>query len=408
MGGVIAFVGRNARLDVLGNPGFLRVDGSAQFGGVILVQQVLDRVLHEVRVAEVAVAVDVRVAHGFDLVVQALGRVIAEVGHRVAFEDVHDFADDHPARARWWCGHHVVATVVTLDGRQFAGLVFVQVGLGDDAFARLAGIHNRLGYPAFVKAIGALGGDFPQGFRQVFLHQLLAHQHRLASVQEDAAQVFVFLEFVSSGVQQVDIALLQGKTVFGQLDRRGDDLGALEGAVFAQRQFHARHSAGNADRQVALGAEVRDHVAVLVQVHVGGRGQRGFFAEVEEGLAAVGQLHGHEPTPAEVAGCRVHHGQGVAHRHRRIHGVAAGLEHIHAHMGRQMLGGDHHAIFASHRGLGGRLHAADSQHQRGGNQSSGKRLVFHPCILCLLEELESNTFPIQAPALCRVCDRACR
>ena len=31
--------------------------------------------------------------------------------------------------------------------------------------------------------------------------------------------------------------------------------------------------------------------------------------------------------------------------------IATGLEYIHANMGGQMLGGDHHAIFARHRDL---------------------------------------------------------
>jgi hypothetical protein len=58
-----------------------------------------------------------------------------------------------------------------------------------------------------------------------------------------------------------------------------------------------------------------------------GRGrQRGLLAEVEKGLAAVGQLQGHEAAAAQVAGGRVDD-QRVAHGHRGI-GIAAALEHL--------------------------------------------------------------------------------
>ncbi|KWV87584.1 hypothetical protein PFLmoz3_02867 [Pseudomonas fluorescens] len=253
----------------------------------------------------------------------------------------------------------MVATVVALDGGQFAGFVGVEVGLGDDAFAGLAGIHYRLGDPAFIETVGALGRDFLEGLGQVLLHQLLAYLHRLAVMQEDATHILVFFELTGGGVQQVDIALLQLKAVFRQLDRRGNHLGALEGAVFAQGQLHAGHRARYADRQMAFGAEALDHIAGLVEVHIGRRRQRGFFAEVEEGLAPVRQLHRHETATAQVARRRVHHRQCVTHCHRRIDRVAAGLEHIDPHMGCQVLGRDHHAIFTRNRGLGSCMHPVD-------------------------------------------------
>jgi len=203
-------------------------------------------------------------------------------------------------------------------------------------------------------------------------------------VQEDGAQVLVFFELAGCGVQQVDVALFQGETVFCQLDRRGNHLGALEGAVLAQGQFHARHGPRHADSQVTLGAEAFDDVAVLVQVHIGGSRQRGFFAEVEEGLAPVRQLHGHETAAAQVARRRVHHRQRIAYGHGRIHRVAPGLEHIHAHMSCQMLSRHHHAIFTGHRSLGSSLYTTDRQHQGSGNQGTAEGLVFHPWLLGLL------------------------
>jgi hypothetical protein len=88
---------------------------------------------------------------------------------------------------------------------------------------------------------------------------------------------------------------------------------------------------------VAVGARALDDVAVLVEVHVGRGGQRRLLAEVEEGLAAVGQLHGHEAAAAQVARGGVHHRQRIAHGHGGVDGVAAALEHVDADLAGQVL-----------------------------------------------------------------------
>ncbi len=118
------------------------------------------------------------------------------------------------------------------------------------------------------------------------------------------------------------------KPVFGQFDGRGDHFLARLGAVFAQRQFHARHGARHADRQVATGAQIGHDVAVLVEVHIGGRRQRGFFAEIEEGLAPVRQLNGHETAATEVARRGINHRQRITDGDRRIDGVTAAFQYI--------------------------------------------------------------------------------
>lgn len=103
---------------------------------------------------------------------------------------------------------------------------------------------------------------------------------------------------------------------------------------------------------MAARAEFGDDVAVLVQVHVRRGGQGRFFTEVQESLAAIGHLQGHETATTEVARRRVDHRQGIPHRNRRIHRIATALEHIDANVGRQVLGGHHHAVLRGNRGLG--------------------------------------------------------
>eukprot|EP01137_Pigoraptor_chileana_P008786 Opistho-2@56113 len=341
---------RDAGFQLGGDSGLLRLDRVTQLGRVVLVQQVLDRVLDEIRVAQVAVAVHVGVTHRLDLVVHALGRMEAQILHRVAFENVHDLADHYPARAWRWRRDYVVATVVAFHRGQFTGLVLVEVSLGDDALVGLAGGDDSVGHPAFIEAVGAFFRDGAQGFRQVLLHQFLPDLHRLAVVQEDRAGVaHVLLEHIGGVVQQIDVALLQFETVFSQFDRRSDHVLARLGAVLAQRQLHARHGARHCHGEMATGAQVRDDVAVLVQVHVGGCRQRGFFAEVEKGLAPVRQLNGHEAATAEIARRGINHRQRITHGNRSIHRVAAVFQHIDADMGRQVLGGDHHAVLGGNR-----------------------------------------------------------
>lgn len=106
---------------------------------------------------------------------------------------------------------------------------------------------------------------------------------------------------------------------------------------------------------MTAGAQVGDDVALFVQVHVGGGGQRGFFTEVEERLAPVRQLDGHETTTPQVTRRGIDHRQRVTHRNGGVDRVATVLQHIHAHMAGQVLGGDHHAVFGGDRGHGGRM-----------------------------------------------------
>ncbi|MNO47954.1 hypothetical protein D3C76_382790 [compost metagenome] len=117
---------------------------------------------------------------------------------------------------------------------------------------------------------------------------------------------------VGRGFQQVDIALLEHEAVIGVLDGRGDDIGALHGPVFLQGQLHARHGARHTHRLVTTGAELRDDIAILVQVHVGGGSRWRLFAEIEERLAAIGQLDGHEATATQVTRRQVGHRQRIA------------------------------------------------------------------------------------------------
>jgi len=119
---------------------------------------------------------------------------------------------------------------------------------------------------------------------------------------------------------------------------------------------------------VAAGRRLADHVARGVEVHARRGSERRLLAEIEEGLAAVGELQGHEAAAAEVAGRGIDDCERVADRDRGIDGVAAPSQHLDAGLGRQVLRAHHHAVLRRHRRRRrrGRLarRAGDEEQQR--------------------------------------------
>ena len=142
---------------------------------------------------------------------------------------------DHAARARRRRRDDVVAAVVAFDRRQLARRVLVQVGLRDDALARLAARDDRAGHRPLVETGSTVFADQLQRLREVLLHQLLAGLEWLAVVQKDRRRGRVLFEIFSRGHQHIDVALLEHEAVLRVLDRRGDQRGALHRAVLRAR-----------------------------------------------------------------------------------------------------------------------------------------------------------------------------
>lgn len=87
MSRVVAFVRRYAGTEFGRVTCLVGVNRCTNLGGVVFVEQAIDWVFHEIRITQVAVPVDVGMAHRFDLLVHALGRVVAQLAHGVAFQD---------------------------------------------------------------------------------------------------------------------------------------------------------------------------------------------------------------------------------------------------------------------------------------------------------------------------------
>ena len=104
--------------------------------------------------------------------------------------------------------------------------------------------------------------------------------------------------------------------------------------------------AGHADREAAVARLLGIGLARLVQEHVAKGVAARLLAIVDrDRLAALGVMDDHEAAAAEVAGARQGHGERERDGRRRVHGVAAVLQHLEADPGRgRLLGRDHAAL----------------------------------------------------------------
>lgn len=96
-------------------------------------------------------------------------------------------------------------------------------------------------------------------------------------------------------------------------------------------------------------AELRVGIALGVEEHGQRRRKRGLFAEIEEEIAAIGEVNCHEAAAAEIAAAGMDHSKGIADGHRRIDGIATLLQDGEADFGGEMLGGDNHRMLGGDR-----------------------------------------------------------
>ena len=112
------------------------------------------------------------------------------------------------------------------------------------------------------------------------------------------------------------------------------------------------YRAGDAGRQVPhhrLGGEV----ALFVEEHVTGGGERRLLAVVEGGRRPVGHSHQHEAATADVARLWIDDREGQRHRDRGIDGVPTGTHDFDADVAGVDVRAHHHAVLCCHgRGIG--------------------------------------------------------
>ncbi len=277
--------------------------------------------------------------------VQIGGAVVPHVAKVEAFEQVERVEHGEALRV----GRalvDVVAPVVDRDRRGLERLHGGQVGFGDDAAVGGHAGHQRLGHRAGVEAGRPLGGDGAQRSGEVGVGHDVAHLQRRAVAEPDLGRRRKLAELLPAAVETASQALGDRISVLGHLDGRGQHLGHRLGAVLLQRQRRAAHRAGHGNREPAVGG----HAAMAGVVVDGGGFGREAGAVDELHLLGLGQVDEGEHVRTQAGHAWLDLALDGPRRHRGIHGVAAGLEHAHAHFGRQRMPRRHHALRAHHRG----------------------------------------------------------
>ena len=180
--------------------------------------------------------------------------------------------------------------------------------------------------------------------------------------QKDFRSSGVPAEPVRSRIENVGVGAAQREAVARQCNRRRDQRGAWQPAVFATGMVEPHHRARHCGSKVAVTAEIVDLVAFRAEVHRGGRRHGGGLAEIDEGLPAVRKVDRHEPAAADVAAARVDDGERIADRNCGIDRVAARLKHADPHFRGQPMRRNHDPVLGLDR-----RRECSSRHRQHGN-----------------------------------------
>ena len=133
--------------------------------------------------------------------------------------------------------------------------------------------------------------------------------------------------------------LFNRKTVFGQLDRRHQTLRQTQTPVLSGQMFHSRRHAGDTGGQRPVHRQARNHIALLIQIHIPMSRKGRFFPTIQHNVfTGSGMMQQPETATADAGAIGLHHGQRCRYRYRRIKGIAAGPENLLPRPGRQRMG----------------------------------------------------------------------
>ena len=216
----------------------------------------------------------------------------------------------------------------------------------DDPVAGATRSHEGRRDASLVEPIGSPFADCTQRVREILLHERLTRTPRSAvSLEKDRRRRAVLAKVFDALAQHVGIALFEDESAFSQRDRGRDQGRTRQRAVLLAHVFKTMHRAGNGDGQMPTDAEICDHIALLIEKHVGLRRERRSFPEVDKCFLPIGELNRHEAAAAEIAGRWIGHRERVTHRNGGVDRGSAALEHVDADLRREMLRGDDHAVF---------------------------------------------------------------
>ena len=238
-----------------------------------------------------------------------------------------------------------------------------QVVEGDQASA-LMQLGHQFGRQFAVVEVARVGCDASQRPSQLRLLENLAGCVIMPIALKDAFRIRKKSQ--RRVVEFVRFVFAEGESILGQLDRRRDHPGQAQFAVFLLRISQAGDGTGRGNGAIAGNARLqvagRQNVTFGVEIHIGRRGQRRFFPEIDEGRLAVMGTQQHKSAAAQITGNGMHHRQRKPCRHGSIDGVPARLENLHSGIGGQVMHAYHHAMLCADRrlaaivnGLGGCL-----------------------------------------------------
>ncbi len=143
-----------------------------------------------------------------------------------------------------------------------------------------------------------------------------------------------------------------------------------------------------------------------VLVHGFGGLERGLLAEVDEGGFSVVGAQQQKAAAAQVAGRRMHYGQGKAGGHGGVHGVAARAQRFQSGIGGQVVDADHHAVPRAHRLFIAIIHCALlGEGKRGNEERDAKKLpkreetAVESCSDRIARRIDRDTTGFSRPAM---------
>src|SRR5208283_517330 len=195
--------------------GAAKVDGVAPGAAVSFVDQLRNRNLREIRIAEELCAIEKRALVSFCRQMNALGRAVSRFGQVVTFQDVEDLDQGDATRRRRWSADDFVSAVGATNGLALLHLIMRKVLGRNQASTLLNGGCQFMCYRAVVEIVGVFG-DAPQGLRQLELLENLTGLVIVAIALENAVRLGKLLQIRI--LKRFGLVVLENEAIASQPD----------------------------------------------------------------------------------------------------------------------------------------------------------------------------------------------
>ena len=246
MGGVISLIGRRLKLQIGRGRGGVRLDISAQAGGIGGRDKLGHGIIDEGRIAQLRVSIDEGAPLGLRNIVGRLDRGITPGIQRIGGQDLKNFADGRPPGTGRRRRDQSIAMIGAHHRPVPDHCIVSEILESEYAPVGLAGSHHGPGDRASIKGVGPFFGYGFKRRRELALHQPLARFVGRSLIEEDGRHVGLGGEPGGSGAQNPHVSRGQDIAVSGQGDGRRHDLGQRKGPVFLEGFIEPHDRAGHA------------------------------------------------------------------------------------------------------------------------------------------------------------------